>query len=106
MTIIPEINKYKTFDVPIVSLIKSKLYLFGISRIISKIFLKLHCLLSKEKEGVWMHMQYTSRFLQWILPNIPGEYDCAISFWAFLMFWLTKLMLKQKSPGFIQTMIH
>lgn len=62
MTIIPEINKYKTFDVPIVSLIKSKLYLFGISRIISKIFLKLHCLLSKEKEGVWMHMQYTSRF--------------------------------------------
>lgn len=80
VTIIPEINKYKTFDVPIVSLIKSKLYLFGISRIISKIFLKLHCLLSKEKEGVWMHMQYTSRFLQWILPNIPGEYDCAISF--------------------------
>ena len=80
VTIIPEINKYKTFDVPIVGLIKSKLYLFGISRIISKIFLKLHCLLSKEKEGVWMHMQYTSRFLQWILPNIPGEYDCAISF--------------------------
>ncbi len=51
VTIIPEINKYKTFDVPIVSLIKSKLYLFGISRIISKIFLKLHCLLSKEKRG-------------------------------------------------------
>lgn len=78
--ILPEVRKYNTFDVPIVSLLKSNLFMFGISRIVSKIALKIHCLISGEKSGIWMSMQYTSRYLQWLLPQISGNYDCAISF--------------------------
>ena len=72
--------QYTTFDVPIVSLLKSKKVLFGLSRILSKVCMKLHCLFTREKPGVWMELQYISRFLQWLLPPIPGHYDLAIHF--------------------------
>ncbi len=78
--IIPPMWQYGTFDVPIQSLLFSKEVLFGLSRIFSKLALRLHCLASHEKKGVWMSMQYTSRFLQWLLPPIPGKYDLAVMF--------------------------
>lgn len=78
--LLPEIRQYTTFDVPIKSLLFSNKILFGISRIVSKIALKLHCIISSEQPGVWMELQYISKYLQWLLPEIPGDYDAAISF--------------------------
>lgn len=80
VNIIPNIKKYNTFDVSIKKLLPGRLFLFGVSRIFGKIALKFHCMFSKEHEGVWMNMQYLSKYLQWLLPEIYGNYDCAVSF--------------------------
>ena len=78
--LLPKIDAYATFDVPIISLLFSRQFLFGIARCLSKVALKCHRLLSREPYGVWMSMQYTSRYLQPLLPKIPGEYDLAIMY--------------------------
>lgn len=78
--ILPEIESYRTFDTSIKSLLLSKYFLFGIARIVSKIALKLHCIASNEKQGVWMSMQYTAHFLQPLLPKIKGHYDLGIMY--------------------------
>lgn len=78
--LLPEIPQYRTFDVPIKSLLFSKQVGFGIARMLSKISMHLHYATSSDKRGVWQPMQYTSKFLQPLLPNIPGEYDLGIMF--------------------------
>lgn len=78
--LLPEIDAYRTFDVPIKSLLLSKKFPFGLARLFSKVAIKAHCLLTREKQGVWMSMQYTARYLLPLLPDIPGEYDMAIMF--------------------------
>lgn len=78
--ILPEMEQYRTFDVPIKSLLLSTKAIFGFARLASKAALKMHCFLSGEKHGVWMSMQYTARYLLPLLPNIPGEYDLAVMF--------------------------
>lgn len=78
--ILSEIEEYKTFDVSIKSLLFSDKYIFGIRRILSKIAIKTHCVRYKTKEGVWMSMQYTAKYLQKILPKIPGKYDLGIMY--------------------------
>ena len=78
--VLPEIKSYRTFDTPIKSLLFSSQFFMGLFRIVSKISLKIHCMLTHEKSGVWMSMQYTSRFLQPLLPKIAGEYDLGIMY--------------------------
>lgn len=78
--ILPPLEEYGTFDVPIRSLLFSRKWKFGLARLVSKIALKIHCFLSGEKSGVWMSMQYTARYLLPLLPEIPGEYDLAAMF--------------------------
>lgn len=78
--LLPEMEQYRTFDVSIKSLLLSIRAPFGYARLASKAALKVHCLLSGEKCGVWMSMQYTARYLLPLLPEIPGEYDVAIMF--------------------------
>ncbi len=78
--LLPEMEQYRTFDVSIQSLLAGRKALFGAARLLSKAALRLHCLASGEKRGVWMSMQYTSAFLQPLLPPIPGEYDAAVMF--------------------------
>lgn len=78
--ILPEVEEYRTFDVPIKSLLFSKKWMFGVKRILSKIMLKIHCKFKKEKEGVWMSMQYTAKYLQSLLPDIIGSYDLGIMY--------------------------
>lgn len=80
VNILTPISEYATFDVPIKKLIFSRKVLFGIARLWSKIAIKMHCIASKESSGVWMEMQYISKYLQTLLPDIPGEYDAGISF--------------------------
>ncbi len=80
VNILPPDPAYATFDVPIRSLLLSRRALFGISRILGKIRLRLKEKLFGRKYGIWASMQYTSRSLQWLLPKIPGTYDAAISF--------------------------
>lgn len=78
--LLPPMKEYGTFDVPIRSLLFSRRWMFGLARLISKLALKLHCLISGEKKGVWMSMQYTARYLLPLLPEIPGEYDLGVMF--------------------------
>lgn len=80
VTLLPPIKEYETFDVPISSLLFSRKWIFGICRLLSKVAVKMHCLLSGEKHGVWMSMQYISKFLLPLLPEIPGQYDLAVMF--------------------------
>jgi hypothetical protein len=80
INVLPEICDYRTFDTPIKSLLFSRQFRFGLARIASKIALHLHCLITGEKSGVWMSMQYTARFLQPFLPNIEGSYDIGIMY--------------------------
>ena len=80
VNLLPPMVAYGTFDVPIRSLLFSQRWIFGIARLLSKVALKMHCLISGEKKGVWMSMQYTARYLLPLLPEIPGEYDLGVMF--------------------------
>ena len=80
VNILPEMEAYRTFDVPIKSLFFSGKYIYGLSRLISKGLKFLHSRITGEKSGVWMSLQYISRCLQPLLPNIPGRYDVGIMF--------------------------
>lgn len=78
--VLPEFEKYKTFDVPIRLLIHDKKILFAAARIAAIIATKLYSMKNKTRSNVWMHVQYITRFLQPFLPKIPGEYDLGIMF--------------------------
>ena len=78
--VLPALNEYSNFDTPIWKVLCSRYWRFGIARIVSKIAKKIHCLCTKEHPGIWMSMQYTSRFLLPFLPPIPGEYDTGVMF--------------------------
>lgn len=80
VNILPEIPQYRTFDVPIKSLLFSKYMRFGLARILSKLAIKIHCLFTQETYGIWMSMQYTAKYLLPLLPKIYGEYDMGIMF--------------------------
>ena len=80
VNLLPPMKEYGTFDVPIRSLLFIRRWRFGLARLISKVALKTHCLISGEKKGVWMSMQYTARYLLPLLPEIPGEYDLGVMF--------------------------
>ncbi|MGN1419670.1 MAG: glycosyltransferase [Acutalibacteraceae bacterium] len=80
VNVLDEMEKYRTFDTPIKTLINGSKIRFAFRRIMSKLALKAHCIVSGEQQGVWMAMQYTSKFLQSLLPEIPGQYDLAVSF--------------------------
>lgn len=80
VNLIPAIEEYSTFDVPIKTLLLSKKWKYGIARLCSKVSMKIHCFLSHERPGVWMSMQYISKSLLPLLPPIPGDYDMAISY--------------------------
>lgn len=80
VNLLPPMKEYGTFDVPIRSLLFSRRWVFGLARLFSKVALKMHCLLSNEKKGIWMSMQYTARYLLPLLPEIPGKYDLGVMF--------------------------
>ena len=76
--ILPQISEYATFDIPIKSLIRNKMWPFALARVFGKFMKKINR--SEDKLGVWASMQYISRYLQPLLPEIPGSYDLGISF--------------------------
>ena len=94
--LLSQIDEYTTFDVPIKSLLLSKKILFGIGRLASKLACKIHCILRGEQCGVWMNMQYISRYLQPLLPDIPGKYDMGIMFLGVADTLLNKVSAKKK----------
>ena len=96
VNLLPPMKEYGTFDVPIRSLLFSRRWRFGLARLISKAALKTHCLISGEKKGVWMSMQYTARYLLPLLPEIPGEYDLGVMFLGVADPLLHKVKAKKK----------
>lgn len=95
VNLLPEKSEYTVFDRPIKDILKSRLFGYGILRILSKLVKKGHCLLSGEKDGVWKSMQYTSAFVSLALPKINGEYDLALSFQG-VPFYMSKVTAKKK----------
>lgn len=95
VNLLKENEKYRTFDVPIKGLLRSH-PIFAFARIMSKIALRIHCMLTGEKAGVWMNMQYTSKYLCPLLPEIEGEYDVAISFLGIPDILLSKVKARRK----------
>lgn len=77
--ILAPIKEYATFDVPIAGLLKSRLWRYGAARISGKLRLR-HLKKTQPETGIWAAMQYTSRSLLPLLPDIPGEYDLGITF--------------------------
>ena len=63
---------------------------------LSKVAMWLHTKTTGEKRGVWMSMQYTARFLQPLLPDIPGEYDLGIMFLGIADTLINKVQAKKK----------
>lgn len=94
--LLPEMEQYRTFDVPIKSLLFSRKFLFGIARLLSKVAVKLHCMISHEQHGIWMSMQYTAKYLQPLLPPIPGSYDIGIMFLGVAETLAKKVQAKKK----------
>lgn len=80
INLLPKIPKYGTFDVPIVSLLRSKYFIFGLARLWSKLRLSVKKCFDRSISGFWPAMQYTSRCLLPLLPKIPGHYDAAVMF--------------------------
>ena len=94
--LLSEIPQYRTFDTPIRSLLLGRQIRFGLRRLFSKVALWLHTKTTGEKRGVWMSMQYTARFLQPLLPDIPGEYDLGIMFLGIADTLINKVQAKKK----------
>ena len=94
--LLPEMPQYRTFDTPIRSLLCNRKIRFGLRRILSKAAMWLHVKTTSEKRGVWMSMQYTARFLQPLLPDIPGEYDLGIMFLGIADTLINKVQAKKK----------
>lgn len=93
LTAIPE---YGTFDIPIKDLFIDGRIQFGMARLWSKISMRLHCMKTHEEPGVWMEMQYISKSLLPLLPQIPGRYDVGISFLGIPDVLLEKVDAKKK----------
>lgn len=94
--LLPEMPQYRTFDTPIRSLLLGRQMRFGLRRLLSKVAMWLHARTTGEKRGVWMSMQYTARFLQPLLPGIPGEYDLGIMFLGIADTLINKVQAKKK----------
>lgn len=93
--LLPPIKEFATFDVPIVGLLKSRYWKYGVARIFGK--LRLKQLRKKQRDtGIWAAMQYTSRSLLPLLPDIPGEYDLGITFLGIPDVLLEKVRSKKK----------
>lgn len=94
--LLPEMPQYRTFDTPIRSLLLGWQIRFGLRRLLSKVAMWLHTRTTDEKRGVWVSMQYTARFLQPLLPDIPGEYDLGIMFLGVADTLINKVQAKKK----------
>lgn len=94
--LLPEMPQYRTFDTPIRCLLCNRKIRFGLRRMLSKVAMWLHTKTTGEKRGVWMSMQYTARFLQPLLPDIPGEYDLGIMFLGIADTLINKVQAKKK----------
>ena len=78
--ILPEMEEYRTFDVPIKSLLFSRKFIYGLRRLKAKVDQRIHAYSHPDENGLWMHLQKISGNLQSILADIPGRYDLGIMF--------------------------
>lgn len=96
VNVLPEMPQYRTFDVPVSKLIKERKILFAAARLLAIISTIIHSRITGERTGVWMSVQYITRFLQPLLPQIPGEYDLGAMFLGVGDTLLNKVCASQK----------
>lgn len=102
VNLLPEIKAYTTFDRPIRELLTEGSLHFAIARIMSKIALRIRCIVKNEKDSGYKSMQYTSRYLLPLLPRIRGEYDLAVNFIGMHHVLINKVSAKVKT-GWMHT---
>lgn len=78
--LLPLVDKYTTFDRPIKDILKSKLWFYGVLRLLAKTEITFRSKIKKQEMPVWPQMQVISKYITPFLPNIEGKYDLAINF--------------------------
>ncbi len=96
VNILREIKQYTTLERPIKDLCFEGNIIFGIARIFSKIALKFRCIIEKKSVSTYKSMQYTSKYLLPLLPEIEGQYDLAINFLGIHDILINKISAKVK----------
>lgn len=100
VNILPEIDAYRTFDVPVSSLVRKGKLSYLRSRVAAKIRSWMFCSFHRQPMDVWLQLQNISRSLQPKLPDIPGKYDLGIMFSGFPDTLVNKVNAKVKMAWF------
>lgn len=100
--LLPYLPQYDTLDRPIVQLLRSKRFLFGLARLFAKVKTRLYCKTHHIEKTVWVALQNNTRCVLPLLPKIKGEYDLAIGFLGIHDILIKKVTAKVKL-GWIHT---
>jgi len=100
--LLPYMPQYDTLDRPILALLKSRRFLFGLTRLFAKAKTKLYCKRHHIEKTVWVSLQNNTRCVLPLLPKIKGEYDIAIGFLGIHDILIKKVTAKTKL-GWIHT---
>ena len=96
VNVLPAIPEYATFDVPVSALLKKVQIAFAFARVMAKTATKIRSMRCGGQHSVWIPMQFISKYLQPLLPKIPGNYDLAIMFLGVADTLLNKVNAKTK----------
>lgn len=97
VNILPAIPEYATFDVPVSALLKNRQIAFAFARVMAKAAATIRRRSCGGQYSVWIPMQFISKYLQPLLPKIPGNYDLAIMFLGVADTLLNKVSAKIKA---------
>lgn len=97
VNVLPAMPEYATFDVPVSALLKKGQIGFALARVLAKVATKVHARRCGGQHSVWIPMQFISKYLQPLLPNIPGNFDLAIMFLGVADTLLNKVNAKTKA---------
>lgn len=102
VNLLPAIDKYTTFERPIVDILKEGHIFLGLARIMAKIKSIIKTSGLKNEEGTYKYMQYIWNYCIPFLPKLDKEYDLAIGFLGPYDFIINKVNAKIKM-GWVHT---
>lgn len=103
VNLLPTINKYTTFERPVIDIMKEGHISLGLARILAKIKSKMKTKGLKNEEGTYKYMQYIWNYSIPFLPKLnKKEYDLAIGFLGPYDFIINKVSAKIKM-GWVHT---
>ena len=102
VNLLPTVDKYTTFERPIIDIIKEGHISLGLARIMAKLKSKIKTKGLKNEEGTYKYMQYIWNYSIPFLPKLNKEYDLAIGFLGPYDFIINKVSAKIKM-GWVHT---